>query len=217
MTYIYKEELPARQVNNRVIPPLTKCYRSDGSFDLFNMKYAPFNISWLCNKGYAGFRRIRCNGVLNTDCSFGEYQNAGVGYTDTLNTLGVEDTGSGGNYSGRAVTAVLKLKLDNPMGLTPVYLYAHNDRQGDDDNAGRCELHAYTFTGQDVVGQSVGNYGTVTYDVRSSFPPDYKDINYFWVGAGSKGGGKFAYCYVRSQYIFVTRYSYNKDLYGLYK
>lgn len=217
MAYIFRENLPARQIEDRVIPPLSKFSRADGSFDLFDMSYAPFNIKWLCQNKYAGFRRIRCNTVLNFDCSFGEYQNGNVGYTGTINTLGVDDSGSGGNYSGRAVTAVLKLKLDNPLGLTPVY-FSVQTSSSDDDNAGRTCIRGYNYAGIAVIDNySTARNHTITWDNRSNYPLDYQDINYMWSGAGSRGGGKFPGCRVITAYRFITRISKNcKDIYRIY-
>lgn len=218
MAFIKRENLPARQIGNRVIPPLSKFYRADGSFELFDMTYAPFNIQYLCNKNYAGFRRIRCNKTINYDCSFGEYQNAGVDYTGTINTLGVNDAGSGGNHSGRAVTAVLKLKLDNPLGLTPVYFYVWTGAEGDDDNAGRTIIRSYDYSGNVIMNKNSTSRGSSqTWDNRTGMPVDYKDIYWMWAGTGSRGGGKFPGCRVKAEYRFITRIPQTfTDIYRVY-
>lgn len=216
MAYIRKEELPARHIGNKLIPPLTKFYRADGSFDVFDMTYAPCNLQWLCKNHYAGFRHIRCNGILNNTCDFGEYQSINEGVSGTINTVYIKDTGSGGHYSSLAATTVLKLKLDNPMGLVPVYIYILAGANGDEDNASTTVLNIYDYN-EKLLLNKTGGRSEQTWDVRNTFPPDYKDIFYIWAGAGSRGGGKFPGCVVISDYRFVRRLPHcTKDIYRIY-
>lgn len=218
MAYIRKEELPARHIGNRLIPPLTKCYRADGSFDLFDMANAPFNVQWLCQRKYAGYRCIRCNGTLNIECSFGEYSNAGEGYSGTINTVYLDYYASSGKYGGAACTSVLKLMLDNPLGLTPSYLWVQTGANGDDDNAGATIIRTVDYNDAIIMNKYSGSRGSSqTWDNRSNLPLDYKDVKYIWAGTGTRGGGKFPGGRIWANYRFITRLPYcNEEIYRIY-
>ena len=129
MAYVGFEDLPARVINNRIVPRLRKYYRDDGSFDLFDVWNLQANcLHFLATRGEAGAYTGRPGGGWGdwVWCSYGQYSldNSGVSVEPTFHyfDIGKADPTL---YGGKSETTVL-LNLTNSAGLYPYFVYVRN-------------------------------------------------------------------------------------------
>lgn len=161
MAYLKEyEEIQPKIIGNRQIPPLRKYYRADGSFDLFMTCPAPLMLRKLTQEKWAG---IAINHASEW-CNYGDY------------AFSVEnDNGNNFDYMNRTTfvggkgwtRACLKLRLDNPYGLTVRDCSVKSTGKG----SGKIqESYLYYYN-----GSRTGNLGVTYNSLTTHVPPDYKE------------------------------------------
>ena len=154
MAYTSYELLPARTINNRIIPRLWKLIRSDGTFDLYSLASYQHNcVQYLASVNQAGVfcGRFDYDNIRN----FGEY----VINTNNSNFTRFSISMYDGTKYGSVPHCCFRMKLNNNANLYPYTISGYNYS---DKNAGARILQVYNGSSWVVKtggGYNQGNWG----------------------------------------------------------
>lgn len=221
MAYTRFEDIPARVIQNRIVPRLRKYYRADGSFDLFDVWNLQANcLHFLATQNEAGAYTGRPGGGWGdwVTCSYGQYSldNSGVSTSPSYNYF---DIGKADHtlYGAKSETTVI-LKLNNKAGLYPYYVYLRNYSE---HNSGNSYIWVYRkSTSSDVVvagGENNRDFSWTLPISSASSIYDWKDYEYIRVRSLSTDGSKYTGNWSRVRMGFIHRYPIDHPLYRYYR
>lgn len=214
MAYIGFEDIPARTINNRIVPTLRKYYRADGSFDLFDIYNKQQNcIKFLTDRGeaalYAADRQGDFSlGTYNTTITWGSNSN-------TFNQINMYRY-SGYSYNARCRCA-FRLQLDNVAGLFPYIVYF---RAYSDHNASSRYVEAIRSNGASITLAGGGGNGTVTWSPEfgnATQMIDWKDYQQIYGYADAVDTSKYVRAETWINVSFIHRFSADHPLYRFYR
>ena len=213
MAYTSYEILPARTINNRIVPRLWKLIRNDGTFDLYCLSSLQHNcIQYLTTRNEAGVCSCRWNssdklslGEWNVESNDNSFIKLGLYRNDST------------RYGAIPHTA-FRLKLNNKANLYPYKIegYCYSDHNGGDR-----QLQVYNGSSWITKVSGSGNYAQNTLwqmnlsDLSSVF--DWKDYSQLWVMCRAWDTSKFTNAQSRVNVTFVHRYTDGHPLHRYYR
>ena len=230
MTYTKCTILPARQINNRIIPRLWKLERADGSFDLFSLSCLQHNcIQMLANQNsnYASFWVGRDNS--DNIIGWNTYSISGNGgsVTNRITFTNLSMYISDGTRYGSVPKCNFRLNLKNPSGLFPYSISCHS---WSDHNGGRRWFRGYNGSSWITLGGGAYNQGnfygsgggrtenlfwSVDTNTPSSFL-DWKDYGQISFLVGAVDGSKYTGASCSMTVRFIHRFNQGNELYRYY-
>lgn len=231
MTYTSCVQLPARQINNRIIPRLWKLSRADGSFDLFSLSCHQHNCTQMLaglGSNYASFWVGRDNSDSIRDWNLFSISGNGGSVTNRTTFTTLSAYISDGTRYGSVPKCAFRLNLRNPSGLFPYSIGGHSYS---DHNGGRCWLRAYNVNtsawdtkyggaynrGNWNGGSARADKTIWTFDTSSpSSIFDWKDYNQISFITGAVDGSKYTGASCSLFVTFVHRFNQGNELYRYY-
>lgn len=234
MAYTEYEDVTPKQVNYRIIPRIRKYYRSDGTFDLFDISRNQVNcVKFLAGMSEAGFFIGRGRwqdqggnatfGTYSIDKNYQGETDVGVFTTDNRSTLTQLNVyrSDGRHYAGVAGCQFL-IKLNNSAGLYPYYISCTGAA---DHNGGEGCIRLYTTSGsfyyyagtEGLRNKVQGDMSKfMSFNSPSSFW-DYKDYNYVEVINFAVDTSKFTSTRVSLIVQFIHKFDVSHPFYRYFR
>lgn len=214
MAYIGYEDIPARVINNRIVPRLRKYYRADGTFDLFDIYNKQQNcLHFLADRGeaslYAADRYGDYSlGVYNTTITWGSD-------SSTFNDISVYRRSA---YSYNAYCrCAFRLKLNNCAGLYPYVIYLQSSS---DHGAGGSYVRLRNKNGGESVISGGGGNRSLTWSPEfgnAANMLDWKDYDSISGEASSADTSKFVRAETWMNVSFIHKFTNDDVLYRYYR
>ena len=212
MSYIGFENIPARTINRRIVAPLRKYYRADGSFDLFDINNPQMCcMKYLADRNEAGVLLGRTEGISLGTWSFNYNWGANE---STFNTLGIYRADNYA-YNSHSTSAIL-LKTDNSVGLYPYIIYLRNYSE---HNSGWAYIRGIKNDGSEVTFTGGGGNQEITWSPtlnNAATMMDWKDYDRFYAQCYSSDGSKYTGNWTRLRATFIHRFTEDHPLYRYY-